>query len=89
METFIVGVAVVAMIFLVCLVISALLRWLWNMTVPQVFGLKEITYWQAFRILIIAAISSICIADSPSLGLSFIKELSVENPWYFICDSTA
>ena len=42
METFIVGVAVVAMIFLVCLVISALLRWLWNMTVPQVFGLKEI-----------------------------------------------
>ncbi len=56
METFIVGVAVVAMIFLVCLVISALLRWLWNMTVPQVFGLKEITYWQAFRILIIAAI---------------------------------
>ena len=57
METFIVGVAVVAMIFLVCLVISALLRWLWNMTVPQVFGLKEIAYWQAFRILIIAAIS--------------------------------
>ena len=56
METFVIGVAVLAMIFLVCLVISALLRWLWNMTVPQVFGLKEITYWQAFRILIIAAI---------------------------------
>jgi len=56
METFVIGVAVLAMIFLVCLVISALLRWLWNMTMPQVFGLKEITYWQAFRILIIAGI---------------------------------
>jgi hypothetical protein len=56
METFVIAVAVIAMIVLVCLVISALLRWLWNMTIPQVFGLKEITYWQAFRILIIAAI---------------------------------
>ena len=58
METFVIAVAVIAMIVLVCLVISALLRWLWNMTIPQVFGLKEITYWQAFRILIIAAILS-------------------------------
>lgn len=36
--------------------VAWLLQWLWNITMPQVFGLKEITYWQAFRLLIIAAI---------------------------------
>jgi len=71
METFIIAVAVLAMILLVCLVISALLRWLWNMTVPQVFGLKEITYWQAFRILIIAGI---LFGTPPNDELRKIKE---------------
>lgn len=33
-----------------------LLKWLWNMTMPQVFGLKVITYWQAFRLLLIAGL---------------------------------
>ena len=33
-----------------------LLKWLWNMTMPAVFNLKAITYWQAFRLLLIAAI---------------------------------
>jgi len=42
----------VGLLFLV----AWLLQWLWNITMPQVFGLKEITYWQAFRLLIIAAI---------------------------------
>jgi Ca2+/H+ antiporter, TMEM165/GDT1 family len=27
---------------------------LWNWTMPQVFRLRPITYWQAFRILLIA-----------------------------------
>lgn len=36
--------------------IAWLLQWLWNITMPQVFNLKEITYWQGFRLLIIAAI---------------------------------
>ena len=31
-------------------------RWLWNITIPQIFNLKEITYWQAFRLLLIAGI---------------------------------
>jgi len=30
-------------------------RWLWNITMPQVFNFNEITYWQAFRLLLIAA----------------------------------
>jgi hypothetical protein len=32
-----------------------LFEWLWNITIPQLFNLKEITYWQAFRLLLIAA----------------------------------
>lgn len=37
-------------------VVTKLLQWLWNITMPQVFGLKEITFWQAFRLLLIAGI---------------------------------
>lgn len=33
-----------------------LLRWLWNITMPALFQLKQVTYWQAFRLMIIAAI---------------------------------
>lgn len=45
-------VLVIGLFFLVV----ALLQWLWNITMPDVFALKSITYWQAFRLLIIAAI---------------------------------
>ncbi|GBF32504.1 hypothetical protein DCCM_0700 [Desulfocucumis palustris] len=31
-------------------------QWLWNTTMPQVFNLKEITFWQAFRLILIAGI---------------------------------
>lgn len=46
-----IGVVFVILIF----VVTALFRWLWNITIPDVFGLKRITYWQAFRLLILAA----------------------------------
>ncbi|MGE5449785.1 MAG: hypothetical protein ACM3PA_00205 [Methanomassiliicoccales archaeon] len=36
--------------------LTALLQWLWNLTMPQVFNLKAIEFWQAFRLLLIAAI---------------------------------
>ncbi len=36
--------------------IVALLQWLWNITIPELFGLKSLTYWQALRLLIIASI---------------------------------
>ena len=51
-NVFAVFVLIIALFFLVV----ALLQWLWNITIPDVFGLKAITYWQAFRLLIIAAI---------------------------------
>lgn len=31
-------------------------RWLWNITMPDVFGTKSLTFWQAFRILLLASI---------------------------------
>ena len=40
-------------IFVFC-VLVAIFQWLWNITMPQVFNLRMITYWQAFRILIIS-----------------------------------
>lgn len=33
-----------------------LLRWVWNMTCPQLFGAPTITYWQAFRLLVLVGI---------------------------------
>ncbi len=41
---------------LVVLAAAALLEWLWNMTIPELFGLKIVTYWQALRLLLIAGL---------------------------------
>ena len=32
------------------------LMWLWNITIPRIFNVREITYWEAFRLIIIAGI---------------------------------
>jgi len=39
-----------------CFLAAAILCWLWNTTMPDVFELKKITYWQAFRLLLLAMI---------------------------------
>lgn len=36
--------------------VSALLMWLWNITISRIFNVREITYWEAFRLIIIAGI---------------------------------
>ena len=56
MEMILIAPFVVALIIGIILLVSAILRWLWNMTMPEVFGLKNTTFWQAFRILIISAV---------------------------------
>jgi hypothetical protein len=38
----------------VFVILVAIFQWLWNITMPQVFNLRAITYWQAFRILLIS-----------------------------------
>lgn len=41
---------------IVLLLVSAILLWLWNTTIPDVFGLKPVTFWQALKLLLIATI---------------------------------
>lgn len=45
---------------LIALVLVAILvlvfRWLWNSTLPEVFGITEVSFWQAFKILLLAGI---------------------------------
>lgn len=48
--------AFLLVIILVIFAVPAILQWLWNITCPDVFRLPEITYWQAFRIVIMASI---------------------------------
>jgi hypothetical protein len=38
------------------LFITVLFEYLWNTTMPQVFNLKLITFWQAFRLLLIGSL---------------------------------
>jgi hypothetical protein len=37
---------------------TAIFQWLWNITMPQVFNLREISFWIAFRLLLIAGFLS-------------------------------
>ena len=45
---------------LIALLLIALLvvvfRWLWNTTMPEVFGARSLTFWQALKILLLAGI---------------------------------
>ena len=51
MEGLFVTIPIIIVVFFVVVVIFQLL---WNSTMPAVFGLKKITFWQAFRLLLIA-----------------------------------
>lgn len=37
-------------------IVSGVLMWLWNITITRIFNIREITYWEALRLLIISAI---------------------------------
>ena len=52
----IIGMVFVGLIFAVlfALVFGFIVKWLWNFLMPGLFGLKQITYWQAFAIVILA-----------------------------------
>ncbi len=49
-----IGLIILACLILIPLLI-ALFQWLWNITMPQVFNLNTITFWQAFRLLLISS----------------------------------
>ncbi len=46
--------------------LTTLFRWLWNTTMPEVFDLKQLTYWQALRLLIMILMVSLILS---SVGL--------------------
>lgn len=51
------GMFSVLLVWIVILfVISGVLMWLWNITITRIFNIREITYWEALRLLIISAI---------------------------------
>jgi hypothetical protein len=52
----VVGMVFVGLVFalLFALVFGFLVKWLWNWLMPALFGLKEITYWQAFAMVVLA-----------------------------------
>jgi len=49
----VVGVAIGAVIVAI---IVTIFRWLWNTTMPEVFGLKQLSFWQAFKIMLLAGL---------------------------------
>ena len=44
----------ISLIIVVFMVIVLIFQLLWNSTMPQVFKLGQITFWEAFRLLLIA-----------------------------------
>lgn len=49
--------AVVGLIIglIILAIITLIFRWLWNTTMPDVFGVKSLTFGQAFKILLISS----------------------------------
>jgi len=45
------GLLVAAVVWL--LVAAGFVTWLWNLTLPELFGTKHIEYWQAFRLVLL------------------------------------
>ena len=47
------GIGGVCLAGLLALVLSIVVQWLWNWLMPDIFGLKQITYWQALGLIIL------------------------------------
>jgi len=47
---------IIFMNILALFIVALILQFLWNITMPDVFNIKEIAYWQSFRLLLIVAI---------------------------------
>ena len=54
----------IGLVFLLCVAIilfsipTAIFAWLWNITIPGIFKVRPITFWEAFRLLLIGAMLS-------------------------------
>lgn len=45
----------IAIIFLISLIFALPVKWLWNGTMPELFGLKEINWWMAWKLSLLCA----------------------------------
>ena len=45
---------IASVVILLVLLATAIFQWLWNITMPEAFGLRQIGFWVAFRLLLIA-----------------------------------
>jgi hypothetical protein len=45
----------VGLVIMMAFIVPAFFQFLWNITVPEIFGLRTITYWQAFRLLLMSS----------------------------------
>ncbi len=50
------GVFIALLAMLVIFIITALFVHLWNITVPDIFQLREIEFWEGFRLLLLSCI---------------------------------
>lgn len=46
----------ILLILIIVVIVTGLFQYLWNATMPELFNLTHITFWQAFRLLLIAAL---------------------------------
>ena len=44
---------IASLLILLVLLATVIFQWLWNITMPEVFGLRRIRFWVAFRLLLI------------------------------------
>lgn len=55
-----IGCGVIILFFIVLIILafvySGILMWIWNITIPVIFGLPTISFWQALGIYIISNI---------------------------------
>mgnify|MGYP001544375284 FL=1 len=79
MENIIGAIIGLAIGFAILLVLVFIFKWLWNITMPEVFGLKELTLWQALRVLILASIlfggHRVVTTEAPALDTD-VQEMS-------------
>ena len=54
METLIGAIIGLIIGLIILAIITLIFRWLWNTTMPDVFGLKSLSFGQSFKILLIA-----------------------------------
>ncbi len=45
----------VSIVFLLSLLFALPVKWLWNGTMPELFGLKEINWWMAWKLSLLCA----------------------------------